>query len=184
MRNEPDGHHGRELLDAALRHRIGHRVRDGEDRVDGGHVDDGAAPSLSDHLLGGGLADQERRLEVHPLHLVEHVLGKVDEVADVDDAGIVDQDVEAAEGFDGFGHHGVRTGPCEVRQVRGVPRDPVAQAIGLLAHTVSLHVHEQDLGAFRVKPLSTGQADALGGAGHDRDLVRMFQSNLLRPLWI
>ena len=53
-----------------------------------------AGLDLRDHAPGGGLADQERALEIDPQHAVEIRFRQVEEVGAVDNAGIVDKDVE------------------------------------------------------------------------------------------
>ena len=56
-----------------------------------------AGRDLRDHAPGGGLADEKRALEVHPQHAVEVGFRQREEIGAVNDAGIVDQDVEAAD---------------------------------------------------------------------------------------
>jgi hypothetical protein len=104
MLREAEGHDVGELADAALGDAVGRLVDDGEPGVDRAHVDDGAGRlaglDLLDHAARDRLPDQERALQVHPQDLVEIGLGEVEELGAVDDAGIVDEDVDvAAEGL-------------------------------------------------------------------------------------
>ena len=67
----------------------------------------GAAPafSLLDHPPGGGLADQKGALEVHPQHAIEIGFREVQEIGAVNDAGIVHENVERAEGTGSLRDH-------------------------------------------------------------------------------
>ena len=75
-------------------------IGDRDRGVDRAHVDDGAGAlaglHLRDHAPRGRLADEKRALKVHPQHAVEIGFGQIEEVGAVDDAGVVDQDVEIA----------------------------------------------------------------------------------------
>jgi hypothetical protein len=54
-------------------------------------------------VLGEGLGEEEDGLEIGVDHRIPVFLGEVHGVGAADDAGIVDEDVGAAEGADGFG---------------------------------------------------------------------------------
>jgi hypothetical protein len=61
-----------------------------------GDVDDLAA-ALCEHVPPGRLAQEEQALEVGVDHRVPVGLGELDRIGAADDAGVVDEDVEAAE---------------------------------------------------------------------------------------
>ena len=87
----------REHAHAALGGRVRRVVEEGDVLVDRGHVDDAPAAAGVDHELRGGLRREERALEVDAEHQVVVLLADVHErLADLD-AGVVDEDVEAAE---------------------------------------------------------------------------------------
>src|SRR5690606_39077029 len=67
-----------------------------------GDVDDLAA-ALGDEVPAGGLAHEERGLDVDVHHVVPVLLAELHRVGAADQAGVVDQHVEAAEAGDGFG---------------------------------------------------------------------------------
>ncbi|MCY1297236.1 hypothetical protein D9M70_466690 [compost metagenome] len=63
-----------------------------------GDIDDAAGASGRDHVSGCGLRQQKGRLQVDVEHTVPVFLGIVEQVGAANDAGIVDEDVDAAEG--------------------------------------------------------------------------------------
>ena len=129
VRGERQRHHLGELVDAALGHRIGHLVGDGEDGVDRGHVDDGTRRSARgdalDHVPRHRLAAQERALEVGADHPVEIGLVEIEEIAADEHAGIVDQRIDAAERIDRCGDQVV-----DVEPLADVAGDEAHRAIG------------------------------------------------------
>ena len=124
------------------------------------------------HLPRGGLRAQERALQVDPQHPVEVLFGQVEELGGVDDAGVVDEDVDATE---------VRDGVVDQRFARG----PVAD-VGLLVERIAaggrdrLHdgtaadfvdVGDDDARTGLGEGAGAGRADALRCAGHDGDAI-------------
>ena len=90
-----------EHVAAGLRGRVGARRR-GLDRVDGPHradVDDRAAAALA-HRGGDGLRDPVRRPQDRVQRLLEVLLGLLEERHGAEDAGAVDEHVDAAEALD------------------------------------------------------------------------------------
>ena len=129
-----------------IRHRpfariIPHQAGPRPIRADAGDVDDGAAAALLERGHGGGDAVEDA-LDVDGEAAVELVLGDVEgRLVAVARAGVVDDDVEAAElvfgrgderGPDGRVRHGARHGRDVVRDVgaRKVRREPVAVEVG------------------------------------------------------
>ncbi len=119
---------------------------------------------LRRHFPGYRLADEERALQVHAQHAVEIGFLQIEEIGAVDDAGVVDQHVDAA------GRLGLRH---EVRHVAGVAHVAADEA-GVRSELLGgrpagglVDVGEDDLGAFRDQPLGAGAPDAAGGAGDD-----------------
>ncbi len=86
-------------------------------------------------------------LEVHPDDGVPLVLGRVDQHPVADEAGVVDQDVQPAEGVDRLPHHGL--GLREVGDVGAVGHGLAAECLDLGDHLVGGRVS-----------FSTGQRDA------------------------
>src|SRR5581483_5353240 len=82
--------------------------------ADRGHVDDAPAAAvlfvLLDHFAGGALQAEEHALGVDPVDAVPIRLGQIHDVGIAGDAGVVDEDVEAAEFGDGAGDHRVDRG--------------------------------------------------------------------------
>src|SRR5262249_39673469 len=117
---------------------------------------------------GGGLADEERALEVHPQHAVEIGLRQVEEIGAMDDAGIVDQDVEIAERAAGFGDHVL--GVAGVADVGGHEAGLGPRARRRLPGG-GVDVGEGDARTLGDVAAGDREPDAVRGAGDDRDLV-------------
>src|SRR5262249_40023713 len=140
--------------------------------VDRAHVDDGAgAPAgldLRDHPPRSGLVVEARVLERHTKHAVELGLRQVEADGAMDDAGIVDDNVEVAERAAGFSDH-----------VLGVARvaDVGGHEAGLAERTrLGLAGGGVDVGDGDARTLGDvtpcdREPDAVRGAGDDRDLV-------------
>ena len=62
-------------------------------------------------MAGNRLAAQERALEVDAQHAIEIGFLEIEELAAGEDAGIVDQHIDAAEGIDGGGEQVVHVEP-------------------------------------------------------------------------
>ena len=122
------------------------------------------------------LADAERAACVDLMHQVEALHRRVERPGQIDGAGIVDADVDAAEGrhglLDGRSHGGLvsyvdgyRQGPTagvDDRLGRAVdrPRKLGVWAVGLR--------QQGDVGAVACRPEGDGQADASAGAGNQQ----------------
>ena len=104
----------RQADDAVLRRRVGRAPREPDQAADGGDVHDRAAAALA-HPPRGGLAAVERAAQVDGDHVVPLVGRHRVDVADLADAGAVDEDVDAA-----FGRR--RPGRPRARRRRGSGR--------------------------------------------------------------
>ena len=121
----------------------------------------------------------EGALEVHLDHRVPLRLAHVGEHAVAQDAGVVDEDVEAAEGVDGGLHEAL--GAVPVADVVGVGDGLAAHGLHLVDHllgragVVALAVHraaevvDHDLGAVVGEEERVLAADPPPGARDDRD---------------
>ena len=166
VRRECQRHHLGELVHAALAHRVGHLVGDREHGVHRRHVDDRAAHADSRPCAARPPVRKEHRLQVHREDAVEVGLVEVEEVAGVGDAGIVDEDVDAA---------GVRGGSLDdagdVRPARDVGDDGrrAGHAGGSRGQFRLGDVGHDDRRAFVGEALRDGEADAARGPGDDGD---------------
>ena len=162
------------------------RAVDGDERLAatsglGGQVDDLAAAALLDHLLGAGLQHEQKALDIDGIDAPVALAGDLDNRREVEDAGVVDQDVEAAEMRYGGGDRRVDRslfGDVEL-DPEGVR--PEGGGDGLGARFVQ--VGDDDLRAFLHVALRDGLADAARGAGDDCNFVPDLHDSLLGPLW-
>jgi len=128
----------------------------------------------------GGLADEERALEVHPQHAVEIGLRQVEEIGAMDDAGIVDQNVEIAERAAGFGDHVL--GVAGVADVGGHETGLLAQRARRGLAGGGVDVGDGDAGTLGDVAAGDCEPDAVRGAGDDRDLVLEPHAGLRRSV--
>ena len=84
-------------------------------------------------------------------------------------AGVVDHDVEAAEGLDRFRHHGVDLG--FLRHVDGDVAGGLADRLRHLPRALPVDVGDDDLGAFRGVKLADAAPEPRRTAGDDRNLA-------------
>jgi hypothetical protein len=134
----------------------------------GGGVDDRAL-ALGEHVRQGGSGQQERRGEVDADEPLPLGVGDIGGGAHaVHDPGVVDQDVQAAEGRDGGGHDLIHH--VLLAQVTGHRDGRAACRPDLLRHGLGapgVEVGDQDLGALAGEPQSRGPAYAGTRAGDD-----------------
>ena len=109
----------------------------------------------------------EGALHVHRHHLVPFGVAGLEDVLGEDHRGIVDQDVEAAEGIEGAGHRGV--GGRALAHVAADDGHAVAE--GAEALDAGIDVLGDDGGAELVQQLDRGASQPARGAGHDGDAV-------------
>ena len=146
---EGERHHARQLVDAALARVVAGDAGDRGDAVDRAHVDDRAAAGRR-HLARDRLADEERALEVDVDDGVPVGLGDVEELGGAKDAGVVDEDVDAAEGGDAGGER--RVDLAAARDVAGeaLARAPRGGELGgERPRRGGVDVPERDRGAAR-----------------------------------
>ncbi len=161
---------------------VGEQVRDGDLAADGGDVDDGAMGGLAgegqgEQVWDGGVDGVEGGEEVGLHGAVVGVDGLVAEGADLDDAGVVDEDVEAAEGAEGLVDEAVALGG--VGEVAGDEEDVVF--VGDVAGVeefvagefefVGVACGEGEFEAGAAEAVGEREAEAAGSAGDDGDLA-------------
>ena len=158
-----------------------------------GDIDDLATAALRDHGAGTVLGAQERAAQVDPQHRVPFGHFNIDQrLHQVADAGVVDQNVEAAEMPDGLRDHGLDLGFLQHIHRQG---DAVATARSELgadqgqllvtAHRAGRHfraaaladVGQDHLAAFGQQSAGDtfAQAAAASGAGDQGDLAFQFR---------
>ncbi|MHC2413494.1 hypothetical protein ACVJGC_006085 [Bradyrhizobium diazoefficiens] len=171
MRGQRDRGDRGQLLHAALRHRVGRKRRDRQQRVHRGHVDDDPAAALRDHLPGSRLHAEEGAFQIDADDFVEFLFGDLEDVPVAGDAGIVDHDVEPAELL-----HGGRNELVDVGALGDVADDG-AQGIrppklgGRRGEALGINVRDHDLDAVVQESLRAGLADAACRAGDGGDLA-------------
>src|SRR5262249_27812037 len=116
----------------------------------------------------GGLPDEERALQVHAQHAIEVGFGEVEEVRGMDDAGVVDENVEVAEGAAGVCDHAL--GALGVADVGSEEARVAERASGGLTGG-GLDIGDGDLRAFGEVAPGDREPDAARAAGHDGNLV-------------
>jgi hypothetical protein len=150
-------------LDAAFAGTIRREAGPRDELVHAGHVDDHPTVGVG-HDLSGLPQAQERPSEVGPQNSLPVLLRCLQQRDLLFDSSIVDQEVQAAECCDGFGHH-----PCDVGLVADVglhgdrlaragsldARDDLVGSAFLLAGVI---VHA-DIGTFAPQPLRGGFPD-------------------------
>ena len=151
---------------------VGDVVRAGEDGVLAGDVDDVAAHALLDHAPRRRLAgDEERALGHHVVLEVPVGLGGLEQRLGERQAGVVDDEVDAAEGEHGRVDRGLRPASSSVTSAA----TPIATSRaadlggGGLARFAQVEVGDDDAGALGGEPVGDGLADAGAGAGDERD---------------
>ena len=158
-----------EAGDAALRRGVARHADaalEGEER---GDVDD-LARALGQHVATGRLAEEEGGLEVGVDHRVPILLGKVDAVGAADDAGIIDEDVEAAELLQRLVDHALHR--FDGGEVGGDDLRLAAERADLLHRFLGGRAADGgDVGAGGGERQRDRLADAGIGAGDDRGLA-------------
>ena len=116
---------------------------------------------------------------MYPHHQVEVVRGHVPDGSVANDPGVVDHDVETAEVAEGPVHHGgglvLVSDVSEVGDGLTAPfvddgNDLLRVATLALAVDRTAQVVDHDRGALRRQLQGVSTADAVSGAGHQRDL--------------
>src|SRR4051812_21743544 len=140
--------------------------------VDARDVHDAPAAAGGDHPARRALGADERRVEVDREHLAPLVVGEVEERHAGPRAGVVDEDVDAAERVgelvDDVGRLGQLV-QVDVGEL-GPPAGRPDQLGGLLAHLLVAVPGDADVAAEVGEGDGDGSPDAGLGAGHDRAL--------------
>ena len=110
----------------------------------------------------------ERPAEVDRHHPIPLLVGDLGELAELLDAGVVDQDQHRAEVGSDLRHGGFHRGTVrDVDDIAGDLRAFAAQAVDLYLDLIGGDVEYRDLRATRGECLGDGQAEASGTAGDD-----------------
>mmetsp|Transcript_21087 Transcript_21087/g.81837 ORF Transcript_21087/g.81837 Transcript_21087/m.81837 type:complete len:357 (+) Transcript_21087:2512-3582(+) len=149
-----------------------HRTQVARQAGDGGHIDD-AARTARDHAgLGHGLREQEEAadVEVHDLvpGLERMLLGR----GAPGGAGVVDEDVDAAQALHGLGHHALHI--LWLGRIGGAPARVDALGLqlgGSIFQVGRLARGQHDLGARLAQGFGDLQAQAARAAGDEGHLA-------------
>ena len=135
-------------------------------------IDDAAAPAAA-HRRDGVLAEEERAAQVGGHDLVPQVGRGLFQGGAGEDAGVVDQDVEAPEVRDGGRDDGRRSPPRGSRRWPGSGPAPPAATIRRTVSSPACRtaVGDDDGGALAGEGHGDPPADAAAGAGDDGDLA-------------
>jgi hypothetical protein len=129
-------------------------------------------PAALAHRAGCRLGRPERRPQDRPERLLEVLLGLLEERHGAEDAGAVDEDVDAAEALDG-GRDEV-LGLLAPRDLARPDRHALAGGVELghrRLEDVRARAAEDDRGALLQEPPRRGLADTATTAGDDDDLA-------------
>lgn len=159
---------------------VGEEMGHGEFAADAGDVDDGGVAEVfgtGEEVGQGGVGGVEGSEEIDGHGAVVGGEGLVFDGADFDDAGVVDEDVDAAEVGDGVVDE--VGGLAGVGEVGGDEEDVVWGADGVALEERAAGAREFLLVAGREDEAGTGagvtlgegQAEAAGAAGDDDDLI-------------
>jgi hypothetical protein len=120
---------------------------------------------------------RKRSLKVHLDHRIPLVLGHIRQHAVAQDAGIVDEDIEPAEGVDGLLDHGLRALPIAyigrigdsraAGLLDGVHYGRGCSCIGARAIDAGADVVDHDLGAMGRKQEGVLASESSPGPRHD-----------------
>jgi hypothetical protein len=141
--------------------------------VHGGDVEDQAAAALGEKLFRGQLGAEERALQVDVEHPLVLVLGRVEDRGAGLDAGVVDHDVEPAEGVDRGLHQLLQIGRLADVGLHpdGVPADGLDPGDELRRLLGMDDVVDDDVGSFRGRCQHHRFADPAVAPGHDDGLA-------------
>ena len=143
----------------------------GVERVDRCDVHD-AASLLLHHLSGGGLREEERAREVRLDHAPPELGGHLEHRREGEDPGVVHEHVEPTERADGSFDQ--RVGRARTRDVGGHRLDAVTARTQFLRGGVdscAVEIREKQRCARFGEAIRGGEADTLGGAGHEGNAV-------------
>lgn len=158
---------------------VGQKVWDGDFTSDGGDVDDGGGAIVRDteHVRKHSLRGVESSEEVGGHGATVGGEGLVLDRADLDDAGVVDQDIDAAEVGDGvvdevFGLSGIgEIGGDEEDSFRGADGATVEQGIAGGDEFIDVAGREDETTASASKAFGQAEAEATGAASDKYHII-------------
>ena len=165
--DQRQGHGAGELVHATLAGVVAGDAGDGHHAVHRAHVHDGATLPALHHFARHGLAHQEGALQVDGQHRVPVGFAHVQEIGRLEDAGVVHQRVQAAEGGHaggGGGLHLRRIG--HVAGLEDTARTEGRQFIGQRLPACGVHIPQRQVRAFGRQAARAGRTNALRGTGH------------------
>jgi hypothetical protein len=135
----------------------------------GGEVDDPATGAARDHVASDGAGDEEGAFDVGVHDGVPLGFGHVDDEGAGVDTGVVDQNVDGAEGGEGGFDHGFdRGGVADVDL--GGDGGRTGFVVDGLRHgfgAVGVQIRDDDGVSVRRERFGDGLADTMAGAGDD-----------------
>jgi hypothetical protein len=164
-----EGRRAGEADDAVLGRGVGRLALEALDPGTGGHVDDGAATVLPEHLSDLGPGAQEHAGEADPEDAVPVALGGVGRGLDrLLDARVVESGVQPSEAFDGpvDGGLDIFFAGDVAGERQGLAAVDLDEAGGL-AQPVGRQIGESELRAGAGEGEGRGAADTRGGAGDE-----------------
>ena len=169
----------READEGELAGDVGQKVRDGDLAADGGDVDDrgGAFIRDAEHVRKGGSSGVEGGEEVgcHGAAIGGERL--VFDGTDLDDSGVVDEDVDAAEVGDGvidkvFGLRGVcEVGGDEKDRFGGSDGVAIEQGVASADELIDVAGREDEAAAGATEALGERETEAAGASGDEDDFI-------------
>ncbi|MNY42934.1 hypothetical protein D3C86_1778620 [compost metagenome] len=126
------------------------------------HIDDLATACAGNHDIGDGLHHEKRSLEIDVENPLIALFGNTVDRRHIEDSGIVDKDIDAAEFLIHRLHHRIDLTKVSHIQLYGLGRR--ADGGGRRRRTGEIDVSDDDLGAFIGKSLCETKADTAGGA--------------------
>ncbi len=180
MRRPLHSQAARQLIDRAFGRVVVARLRHAEKGIDRRNVDDAPALPLLDHDFAGCPAAMKCAIEDHVDCLEPLGKGCCQRIGVVENAGIVDEDIEAAECGDSCRHHSIgitgnvggdKRGPTSTRSQRGGSRFAGARR-QVRHHHCRTVTHK----SFGHRP-----TDATCRAGDQRDLALQFTHQRTSP---
>ena len=144
-----------------------------------GHIDDLAARSARDHVLGDRLQGEEQALHIDGEHFVETRFRHFDDRRQIEYGRVVDENVDAAPVRDDRGEHAVDRGAARHIDLDG--KSLVAKFRGDLARLAARQIGDRDARALRDIARGDGAADAARPTGDEGGFSCQLHGAILRP---
>ena len=164
-------HRAREREDRTLGGRVARAVGETDLRDRRGHVDDRAGAAL-EHVRHDELGDQEHAPDVHRHHAIPDVGRGLVHRADPADAGVVEEDIDAA--VSGTYRVDEEVEIARITRVAAYTGDTAADFADCVVELVFAAAGDVDVSAFGDEECGCGQSHACGGSGDDCDLSMQF----------